>query len=84
MAGKSAEMDILASNVAITISLYGEVKNCEQVELKKRGMWVENRLYICQHDKFLTRWIFTLFKLPSGWMGANLRFDDKASRSLGE
>jgi hypothetical protein len=83
MQNKTAEVENFKLQVTAAMVVYGPIKDCQFVEKSNRGQWSETRLYICQHEKYLTRWIFDAIKSPSGWQAGNLRWDDKYTQELG-
>ena len=74
---KATELDYVAVQADATIAAYGPIANCQLAEKTGKGSWTQTRLYLCQHEKYVTRWIFSVIKLPSGWQAATFRFDDK-------
>lgn len=84
MTGKSVELQALASQINSSIEIYGSLAQCELVERRNHGSFVQVRLYVCQHERMATRWQFTMVKTTNGWIGANLYFDDKAFKAIGE
>jgi hypothetical protein len=84
MAGKTVELQALASQINSTMEIYGALGQCELVERRNRGSFVQVRLYVCQHDSMATRWRFIMVKTTGGWIGANVYFDDKAFKAISE
>ncbi|MDE8654361.1 hypothetical protein [Novosphingobium album (ex Liu et al. 2023)] len=84
MRSKPTDVGFLGVQAEAAMTAYGPIRACELVEQQNTGHWAAARLYICQHDRFLTRWIVAVFKSPSGWQPSNLRFDDKFSAKLEE
>ena len=82
MRGKTSEMDYFGVGAEGTIGIYGTISDCQLIEKVNRGKWAQSRLYVCQHERFLTRWIFDVIKSSTGWQSANLRYDDKFSLSI--
>lgn len=81
---KTAELDYVAVQADATMSAYGPIGNCQLTEKTSKGSWTQMRLYICQHEKYVTRWIFTVIKLASGWQAATFRFDDKFTQDASQ
>ena len=84
MSGKTAELNAIASQINGAIAAYGEIGQCELVERQNHGSYVQARLYICQQANLATRWQFAMVKTSGGWIGANLNFDDRVLKALGE
>ena len=82
--GKKNELSLLESQINGAILIYGPMRTCELVETAKRGTLVENRLYLCQHDHFVSRWRFIFIRTASGWTGNNFGFDEKILSKLDE
>jgi hypothetical protein len=77
MEGKRAELEQLADQISTALSIYGPVSECIPVQSKGRGSVVEERQFICQHEKLATRWKLLFIKTTKGWIAGNLYFDDK-------
>jgi hypothetical protein len=77
MRAKVSELDYVVVQTDGVVAAYGRLGDCQLNEKTGIGSWVETRLYICQHEKFLTRWLFTVIKLGGTWQAATFRFDDK-------
>ena len=84
MAGKQAELSMLESQITSGMTIYGKIRACELVETLKRGTLVENRLYLCQHDHFVTRWRLLIIRTPTGWVGNFFGFDEKVTQTLND
>ncbi|MCK9542511.1 MAG: hypothetical protein M0R03_10840 [Novosphingobium sp.] len=84
MQSKTADISFLGAQAEAAIGAYGPIRACILNETKNSSRWSLTRLYICQHDKFLTRWLITMFKAPGGWQAATIRFDDKFGDAIGE
>lgn len=82
MDGKQNELALLEGQITSALSIYGPMRTCELVESAKRGTLVENRMYLCQHDHFVSRWRFLLIRTASGWVGNNFSFDEKVTQSF--
>ena len=82
MDGKQNELAVLEGQITSAVSIYGPIRTCELVESVKRGTLVENRMYLCQHDHFVSRWRFLLIRTASGWVGNNFGFDEKVTQSF--
>ena len=82
MDGKQNELALLEGQITSALSIYGPMRTCELVETAKRGTLIENRMYLCQHDHFVSRWRFLLFRTASGWVGNNFGFDEKVTQSF--
>jgi hypothetical protein len=82
MDGKQNELAVLEGQITSAFSIYGPLRSCELVETAKRGTLVENRMYLCQHDHFVSRWRFLMIRTASGWMGNNFSFDEKVTQSF--
>ena len=82
MKAKQSDVALVASQAEVAIGIYGAVRACENVDQKGHGSWVQDRIYICQHDRFLTRWVITMVKMPGGWQPASISFDDKINVDL--
>ena len=74
---KTSELDYVVIQTDGVFAAYGRLGNCQLSEKNGIGSWAETRLYICQHEKYLTRWLFTVIKLGGTWQAATFRFDDK-------
>jgi hypothetical protein len=77
MEGKKAEIAQLAGQINTIINIYGSISNCVLVQSDGRGGVVEQRQFICQHEKLATRWKLLFVKSTKGWVAGNLYFDDK-------
>ena len=82
MDGKQNELAVLEGQITSAVSIYGSIRTCELVESIKRGTLVENRMYLCQHDHFVSRWRFLLIRTSSGWVGNNIGFDEKVTQAF--
>lgn len=82
MARKQQEIGFLATQIAGTFDIYGPVSHCTMIETDQRADLLERRIYLCQHEHFLTRWTLLAAKTTNGWVGANLNFDDKIDQVL--
>lgn len=82
MDGKQNELALLEGQITSALSIYGPIRTCELVETAKRGTLVENRMYLCQHDHFVSRWRFLLIRTSNGWIGNNFGFDEKVTQSF--
>lgn len=82
MRSKASELKMLASQIDSLFSIYGPITTCQLVEEQVIGSLVSNRLYLCQHTNYITRWKLLMAKTPSGWIGANLSYDDKFAQGL--
>lgn len=82
MRAKPTETDFLGNQAEAAITIYGRTHACELVERQSKGPWDQIRMYVCQQDKFLMRWIVVLFKSPNGWQPASVSFDDKFNLGL--
>ena len=82
MDGKQNELAVLEGQITSAVSIYGSIRTCELVESVKRGTLVENRMYLCQHDRFVSRWRFLLIRTSSGWVGNNIGFDEKVNQAF--
>ena len=84
MSGKQNELAMLESQISSAIAIYGPMRACELVETAKRGTLIENRLYLCQHDHFVSRWRLLLMRTADGWVGNNFGFDEKVLLKIDE
>jgi hypothetical protein len=84
MAGKQSEVSLFGTQAEGALAIYGKVGECQLTDRINYGTYAQARLYICQHEKFLTRWIFDLVRTSKGWEAGNLRFDDKYKLGLEE
>src|SRR5690606_15023261 len=84
MQGKQSDVAFLGAQAEAAIAAYGPIRACDLDEEATSSKWSQTRLYICQHDKYLTRWILVVFKSPSGWQPASINFDDKFSNPIGQ
>ena len=82
MEGKQNELAVLEGQITSAVTIYGAIRTCELVESVKRGTLVENRMYLCQHDHFVSRWRFLLIRTASGWVGNNIGFDEKVIQAF--
>lgn len=82
MASKSQEATFLASQIDSTINIYGPIKNCLLYSQNDRAGIVQARLYLCQHQDYLTRWHLSFGKTGNGWEPLSLNFDDKVFEDL--
>lgn len=76
-AAKASEMDYVAVQTDGALAAYGRILECQLTQKNSSGSWAQTRLYLCQHEKYMTRWVFTVIKLGSTWQAATFRFDDK-------
>ena len=83
-ASKTSEFAMLTSQIDSVIAIYGPIGDCQLVQTRNNGAWVQQRLYICQHANLVTRWIYQIVHTSKGWTPANMAFDDKVSNRLGE
>lgn len=74
---KKAEVTELASQIGKGLNIYGAISQCILVQSNGRGGVVEEQQFICEHDKFATRWKLLFVKTTKGWIAGNLYFDDK-------
>jgi hypothetical protein len=77
MAGKTAELSQISSQMQTSLNIYGPISECVLVQSSGRGNVVEAQQYICQHQKLATRWKIEFVKTTKGWITSNLSFDDK-------
>ncbi|MBV1687018.1 hypothetical protein KRR38_04840 [Novosphingobium sp. G106] len=77
MRAKTTELEYVVVQTDGVFAAYGRLGDCQLNEKTATGSWAETRLYICQHEKYLTRWIFTVIKLGGTWQAATFRYDDK-------
>lgn len=75
--GKKQEMQYLISQIESTSTIYGRVSNCSLATVKTRAGIAQSRMYLCQHENFVTRWIVVVAKTSKGWAPVSLRFDDQ-------
>lgn len=80
--GRNAELENLVSQIETTNRIYGPISNCVFAELEERGGVVQQRLYLCQHRDYLTRWKVTIGKSALGWVPMSLLFDDQVMSEL--
>lgn len=83
-ASKTSDLAMLTSQIDSVIAIYGPIGDCQLVQTRNNGSWVQQRLYICQHANLATRWIYQVVHTSKGWTSANMSFDDKVSNRLGE
>jgi|GEM_PF-2550364 len=76
----AAQINNLAAQVDNGLNLYGPVDHCALFKSDAKARMVVKRSYLCQHESYVTRWYFTLVKLPDGWSAASLFFDDKVDQ----
>ena len=77
MSGKTAELAQLAGQINTIIGIYGKISKCILVRTEGRGGVVEERQFICQHQKLATRWKLLFVKTTDTWVASNMFFDDK-------
>lgn len=82
MAGKSTDVEFFGVQAEAIISAYGPIRDCQLIQNESYGSWAQTRLFICQHERFLSRWIFTVVKTAKGWQAGNLFFDDKFTAGI--
>lgn len=82
VAGKQAQLQIMAGQISSALALYGPISSCELVEETSHGSLVDSRLYVCSHDKYVSRWKMMFVKTAHGWTGGTLQFDDKVQLGL--
>ena len=75
--GRTTELENLTAQIDTSIRLYGPISNCEFSEFEDRSGLVQQRLYLCQHQNFLTRWHVTVGKATGGWIPVALSFNDQ-------
>ena len=80
MAGKQQELSYLVTQIRGTLDIYGKISDCELVDSQSKGQLLLRNIYICQHEKFLTRWTLSVARTGKGWTGLNLSFDDKVEQ----
>lgn len=81
---KVAELKMLGTQIDTVSGIYGSMGECRLAETKDKVGLVAQRLYICQHDAYLTRWKMLFVKSSKGWAGANVSYDDKVQLDLSE
>ena len=84
MRAKVSELKLLAGQIDSLFGVYGPITACQLVDEEIGGSLVSNRLYLCQHANYVTRWKLLTLKTPSSWIGANLSYDDKVQFGLRE
>jgi hypothetical protein len=75
--GKKQEMQYLVSQIDSTMSIYGKISDCALASIKTRANIAQSRQYLCQHEKFITRWVVIVAKTSKGWGPVSLSFDDQ-------
>ncbi len=81
-AAKTTEMEYFGMQVDSALSVYGAVSNCQLAEKVSRSSFDQSRLYVCQSEKAVTRWVFRMGHMTGGWAAMLLYFDDKAFKGL--
>jgi hypothetical protein len=81
-ASKTAEFGYLSDQMASSERAYGRISQCEQIDREALGTLIESRTYLCQHRDYVTRWVMSFQKTGKGWVGANIRFDDRTLELL--
>ncbi|WP_157093109.1 hypothetical protein [Paraurantiacibacter namhicola] len=66
------------------ITLYGPLRECHVYQQESAATLLASYRYLCQHDRMITRWHLTFIRLPNGWQGGYIKFDDKFSDVLGK
>ena len=84
MSGKQNDLAVLESQISSTIAIFGPLRACELVESAKRGTLIEKRLYLCQHNHFVSCWRLLLMRTADGWVGNNFSFDEKVMLKIDE
>lgn len=74
---KASELKLMASQIDGQLEVYGPISNCQLADEVLNGSIVSNRLYLCQHANYVTRWKLLIIKQTGGWAGANISYDDK-------
>jgi hypothetical protein len=82
--GKEAELKMLATQIDSLTGVYGAMDECRLAEEQVKVGLVVQRLYICRHGQYLTRWKLLFVNTMAGWSGANIAYDDKISLGLDE
>jgi hypothetical protein len=77
MQGKAGELSYLASQIDSVSNIYGPMGECRLADERIKVGLVVQRLYLCRHGQYMTRWKLLFANPTSGWTGANLFFDDK-------
>lgn len=77
MKSKTAQLQLLVSQLDGAQQIYGKVGECQEIDRTTEGSIVQYRVYVCQHDNFVSRWNLAFFKTTTGWIGANLAFKDQ-------
>lgn len=83
-ANKTSDLAMLTSQIDSVIAIYGPIGDCQLVQTRNNGAWVQQRLYICQHANLATRWIYQVVHTSKGWTSTNMSFDDKVTNRLEE
>lgn len=79
---KAPQMRALVDQINSTISIYGPFGACELAQRKTFGTMVEKHFYVCQHDRYVTRWQLLFVKTNKGWTGGNITFDDRVQEQF--
>ena len=77
MKGKASELSYLASQIDSVSNIYGPMGECRLAEERIKVGLIIQRLYLCRHGEYMTRWKLLFANPTSGWTGANVYFDDK-------
>ena len=77
MRSKAGELRMLANQIDSLGGLYGAMGECRLSEERIRAGLVVQRLYLCRHGQYMTRWKLMFANTSNGWTGANISYDDK-------
>lgn len=56
--------------------MYGPIVGCEKAERSFSGSLLIRYTYLCQHERFVSEWKYTLMKSTDGWLIGLLSFKD--------
>lgn len=56
--------------------VYGPITKCEPAQRGSVGSLMARFIYLCQHEKFVTKWNFVLLKADKGWVISTFQFSD--------
>lgn len=66
----------LKSQLKLILDLYGPATECERARRGHNGSLVVKMEYLCQHERFVTQWNFTMMNTSNGWTLGAINFAD--------
>lgn len=70
------QLPALNAQLNDAFELYGPIAKCELAQRDHLGSLLVRLTYVCQHERFLTRWNFTVVNTTEGWVISQVNFED--------